>query len=202
MLLADLVADFAAGIQAVDSLAPVASNPRTGVSYQPGIGPHEEPQTIKLVMAHLVDTDPERYDSYGLDVPYADGTRQACDVCLGAPGSWDWAVEVKMLRLMGDNGKLNDNMVLHVLSPYPAHHSALTDCGKLLGSRLGRRKAILIYGYDYPNWPMDPVIEAFQTLASRDVNLAKPVVASFDGLIHPVHCRGRVFGWQLEPLDE
>ena len=109
--------------------------------FQPGIGPHTEPETIKRVMAHLADADPQHYGSYELGVPYADGTRQACDVCLGAPGSWDWAVEVKMLRLMGDNGKLNDNMVLHILSPYPAHHSALTDCRKLLASRLGTHKA-------------------------------------------------------------
>jgi hypothetical protein len=33
-----------------------------------------------------------------------------------------------MLRLLGDNGKLNDNMLMHVLSPYQAHRSALTDC--------------------------------------------------------------------------
>jgi hypothetical protein len=36
-----------------------------------------------------------------------------------------------MLRIFGDNGKLNDNMLMHVLSFYPAHLSALTDCGKL-----------------------------------------------------------------------
>jgi hypothetical protein len=37
-----------------------------------------------------------------------------------------------MLRLMGDNGKPNDNMLMHILSPYPSHRSALTDCQKLL----------------------------------------------------------------------
>ena len=190
------------GIKAVDALAPIASNSRTGASFQPGIGPHLEAQTVKLVMAYLADTDPRRYDSYRLGVPYADGTRQVCDVCLGAPGSWDWAVEVKMLRLMGDNGKLNDNIVMHILSPYPAHRSALTDCKKLLASRLGTRKAVLIYGYDYPDWPMDPAIEAFQALASREAKLADLVVAKFDGFVHPVHRHGRVFGWQLEPLDE
>src|SRR5262249_6732011 len=84
-MLADVVMDFARGIQAVDSQAPVASNSRTGVSYQPGIGPHAEAQTIKLVMAHLADADPRRYASYWLGVPYADGTRQACDVCLDGP---------------------------------------------------------------------------------------------------------------------
>jgi hypothetical protein len=202
LVLADLVMDFARGVQAVDSLAPVASSSRTGVSYQPGIGPHTEAQTIKLVMAHLARADPQCYASYQLGVPYADGTRQACDVCLGSPEPWDWAIEVKMLRLMGDNGKLNDNMVMHILSPYPAHRSALTDCTKLLASRLGRHKAVLIYGYDYPGWPMGPAIEAFQTLACREVKLADSAVASFDGLIHPVHRRGRVFGWQVQRFDD
>lgn len=201
-MLADLVTDFARGIQAVDAQAPAASNSRTGASYQPGIGPHTEAQTIKLVMAHLADTDPERYRPYRLGVPYADGTRQACDMCLGGPEPWRWAIEVKMLRLMGDNGKLNDNMVMHILSPYPAHRSALTDCTKLIASQLGTHKAILIYGYDYAGWPMDPAIEAFQMLASQQVLLTDSAIASFDRLIHPVHRRGRVFGWQIKPLDD
>ncbi len=140
------------------------------------------------------------YASYRLGGQYGDGTRQACDVCLGGQEPWEWAIEVKMLRLIGDNGKLNDNMVMHILSPYPAHRSALTDCTKLQASQLGTNKAILIYGYDYPGWLMDPVIEAFEALAKREVKLAARAVASFDGLIHPVHQRGRVFGWQVQQL--
>jgi hypothetical protein len=34
---------------------------------------------------------------------------------------------VKMLRLMSDNNKPNDNMLMHILWPYLAHRSALTD---------------------------------------------------------------------------
>ena len=166
-VLADLVMDFARGIQAVDSMAPVASNARTGASYQPGIGPHTEAQTIRLVMTHLADADPRRYASYKLGVPYADGTRQACDVCLDGPAPWGWAIEVKMLRLMGDNGKPTDDILMHILSPYPEHRSALTDCAKLAAARLGSRRAVLIHGYDYPGWPMDPAIDAFATLAER-----------------------------------
>ncbi len=45
------------------------------------------------------------------------------------------------MRLMGDNGKPNDNILTHILSPYPAHRSAVTDCAKLLESGLGDRKA-------------------------------------------------------------
>jgi hypothetical protein len=194
--------DLARGIEAVDSQAPVASSARTGASYQPGIGPHTEAQTIKLVMTHLAQADPPRYSAYRLGVPYADGTRQACDVCLGGQAPWEWAIEVKMLRFIGDNGKLNDNMVMHILSPYPERRSALTDCTKLVASQLGSRKAIVIYGYDDPDWPMDPAIDAFETLAAQRVKLASQAVASFDGLIHPVHRCGRVFGWQVEALDD
>lgn len=72
-----------------------------------------------------------------------------------------------MLRLMGDNGKPNDNMLMHILSPYPADRSALTDCSKLLTSGPGDRQAVIIYGFDYPGLPMDPAIEAFETLAGH-----------------------------------
>ena len=199
MLLNDLVADFARAIRLVDSFRPCAVSSRTGVAYQAGIGPHTEAQTGKLVMTQLAADDPARYGSAKLGVPYGDGTRQSCDVCLGHPPVWDQAIEVKMLRLMGDNGKLNDNMVMHILSPYPAHRSALTDCTKLVTSQLASHRAVVIYGYDYPDWPMDPVIDAFEALAVRDVMLSCRSVAAFDGLIHPVHQRGRVFGWEVLP---
>jgi hypothetical protein len=149
-------------------------------------------------MAYLAEADPQRYASYQREVPYGDGVRQTCDVCLGGPAPWMWAIEVKMLRLLGDNGRPNDNMVTHILSPYPAHNSSLTDCTKLLASQLGIRKAILIYGFDYPRLPMDPAVEAFEVLASRDVKLVSRTVATFNGLIHPVHQRGRVFGWEVQ----
>ncbi len=94
--------------------------------------------------------------------------------------------------MFGDNGKLNDNMLMHVLSPYSAHRSALTDCGKLIRSSLPSRKAIVIFGYDYNDWPMDPSIEAFETLASQRVILGDQHAAAYDHLVHPVHQRGRV----------
>ena len=60
-------------------------------------------------------------------------------------------------------------MLMHILSPYPAHRSALTDCDKLIASGLAGRKAIVIFGYDYDGWAMDPAVEAFETLASERV---------------------------------
>ena len=102
-----------------------------------------------------------------------------------------------MLRLMGDNGKPNDNILMHILSPYPEHRSALTDCAKLLRSSLGHRKAVVIYGYEYDGWPMEPAISAFETLARQSVELGNRQSVSFDGLVPPVHRRGQVMGWEL-----
>lgn len=56
-----------------------------------------------------------------------------------------------------------------------------------------------IYGFDYPDLPMDPAVEAFETLASRFVKLGPRSVATYAGLVHPVHVAGRVFGWEIGP---
>lgn len=50
-------------------------------------------------------------------------------------------------------------MLMHILSPYPAHRSALTDCEKLVNAGFPGSTAVLIYGYDYDDWPMRPVVD-------------------------------------------
>ncbi len=193
------VDDFARALIAADTARPSATNARSKVAFQPGIGPHSEAQTVKLVNAQLERLAPETYGgrlAYG--VPYPEAPRQKCDLCVGKGPEWDWAVEIKMLRILGDNGKANDNILMHILSPYPEHRSALTDCEKLVGSRLGRRKAILIYGYDADAWPLEPAIGAFEALARARVLLGKRLSAEFRGLIHPVHSRGSVYAWELQ----
>jgi hypothetical protein len=198
--LADLVRAFAAGIAEVDAGGPTAVNQRSGVAFQPGIGPHTEANTVKLVMGCLAASKPDEYGQFSLGVRYSDGSRQACDLCLGQGPEWQWAVEVKMLRLMGDNGKPNDNILMHILSPYPEHRSALTDCRKLQSSGLGDHQAVMIFGYDYDGWPMEPAIEAFEALAGRWVSLGSRQHAAFEGLVHPIHRRGGVFAWELQHL--
>ncbi|MEU8158757.1 hypothetical protein [Micromonospora parva] len=193
--LPQLVADFATALRETDARRPQAVS-STGRAYQPGIGPHTEQHTLRLVAEELVALDPA-YQEYSLDVPYPGPGRQRCDWCLGSPSAWDWAIEAKMLRLFGDNGKPNDNMLTRVLSPYPAHRSALTDCDKLASSALPGRKAVLIFGYDYDGWEMDLAIVAFEALARRRVDLGDRHMATYDRLVHPVHQRGRVFAWEI-----
>lgn len=100
-----LVEDFARAIESVDARAPQAVNARTGAPYRPGIGPHTESATVTLVMDELASKVPELYSRFSMSVPYPKIARQRCDLCLGEDGDWWWAIEVKMLRLLGDNAK-------------------------------------------------------------------------------------------------
>ena len=104
-----------------------------------------------------------------------------------------------MLRFLGDNGKPNDNILKHVLSPFYCDHSSLTDCGKLLDRGLAGKKGVLIYGFECreEEYSLDVALEAFELLANHWFQLGPRCVASFDGLVHPVHSEGRVFGWEV-----
>ena len=134
-------------------------------------------------MAQAEKAQPVRYRGrWATGVKYRDGSRQKCDLCYGREDDWDLVVEVKMIGMLGDNGKPNDNLPTHILSPYQKHRSALTDCTKLLASGLGERKAILIYGYEYDEFPLEPLVEAFELLATQQVNLGPRLEAEFEGL--------------------
>lgn len=180
MILRAIVEDLAAGLKEADNKSPQAVNIRSKQAFQAGIGPHTETETIKLIMRELSLLYPERYGGrYATSVPYPEFTRRKCDLCLGRAPDWDWAIEVKMLRFLGDNGKLNDNILMHVLSPYPEHRSALTDCDKLLKTKLSGNKAIIIYGFDHDAWSLDPAIEAFEVLAKQKGSIRRAADCKF-----------------------
>lgn len=194
--LPDLAKDFAAAVAAADAKRPVAINQRTGASFQPGIGPHSELRTVRLVVEEMQAAQPERYPAVMFDIPYPDKPRQKCDLVLGEqPGRL--YVEAKLLRILGDNGKLNDNMLMHVLSPYPQHRSAVTDCEKLRTARFPGRSAILIFGYEYEGWPLEPAIDAFERMARGKGHLGERHEALFKNLCHAVHRAGAVYVWQV-----
>ncbi len=193
-----IVNDFAMGLEKSDSHKPIAINSRSKTPFQPGIGPHTESKTVELVAKELEILFPQTYENYwSTSVPYPDIVRQKCDLCFGEAPNWEWAIEIKMLRFLGDNGKPNDNILMHILSPYPKHGSALTDCKKLLESGFMCRKAILIYGYESEDWPIGLAIDAFEKLARTEVNMGKRILSDFSGLIHPIHRNGAVYAWEI-----
>jgi hypothetical protein len=200
--LSDFIHDFSMALKAADARNPRAENARSKELFQPRIAPHSEARTVQLVAAELAAMRPADYERIGIGVSYPESPRQKCDLCLGEPKSWEWAIEVKMLRLLGDNGKINDNMLMHILSPYAEHRSALTDCAKLARTRLARRHAVLIYGFEREPWPLEPALRAFEVLAADLVELGPRHQSRFDELVHQIHRARCVAGWEIGCLKK
>mgnify|MGYP005836765481 CR=1 FL=1 len=197
LLLQDIVADFAHGIVLADRARPVALNARSKEAFRAGIGPHSEAAAVRLVMQAVRADRPARYQDYSLAVPYPANRKNKCDLCIGVAPQWAWAIEAKLIWFFGDNGKRNDNILMHVLSPYAEHRSALTDFIKLRTSGFACRKAVLLYGFDHVGWSLDPAIEALETLAHSMAAVGGRCTAEFEGLVRPVHSSGRVFAWEV-----
>jgi hypothetical protein len=104
---------------------------------------------------------------------------------------------VKHARLYRNNGEHEPFEFQPLFSPYAGDRSALTDCEKLAQSRFTCDKAVLIYGFDYPDRPVAPHIEAFEVLARTRVHLGRRHSAPFSGLIHPYHRAGWVYAWPI-----
>src|SRR5262245_41512242 len=147
-MLERLTRDLAAAAVTVDERRPVAVNKRSGAAFEPGLGPHSEADTFALVLAEAQRADAAWLLNVVHSVRYPTKPRQRCDARV-VTAEGDLIVEGKLLRLKSDNGKPNDNMLMHILSPYPQHRSALTDCNKLIGSGFSGRTAVVIVGYNY-----------------------------------------------------
>ena len=187
---------FAAAFARADALRPVWTS-RTGRIYQPGLGPHAEDAAVALVL-HELRRDPAMETiEFGQFLPYPESARQRCDLWIGKPV--EWAVEVKMARFRGDNGKPDDTSLKDLLSPYESDRSALTDCLKLARAGFLSRCAVLIYGFDYEDRPLEPAIAAFEILAQARVNLGRRVQRDMGRLVHPVHTSGTLFAWEIGP---
>lgn len=190
--LEELVTDFADGLKRADQLAPQWSS-RSGRLYSPGIGPHAEVRAVELILDQMRGSKPLAYAGAG---PHSyPGSREICDLCVGDP--LEWAVEIKMARAFGDNGKLDDTWLKDLLSPYQADHSALSDAGKLRRSGFECRRAVLVYGFNYPARPLEPVLRCLELLMADSGPIAHSVKADFADLVHKVHTRGRVTAWEI-----
>ena len=55
----------------------------------------------------------------------------------------------------------------------------------------------MIYGFEYPDRPLEPAIHALERLASEQVELGVRVTAPLRDLVHIVHASGMVFAWEV-----
>jgi hypothetical protein len=183
MTLVELLRDFADGLAAVD---------RERVphkEFQPGIGPYGEAQAISAALKQMQARYPERYAKAA--------AKRLPDVLV--PNSW--ALEFKIVRPFGDNGKLAEHWSENVLHPYPGNTSSLGDCVKLLECALKERKAVVIFGYEHcpAQVCIEPAIASFELLARNimNVKLGARIEELRENLIHPVHQQLRVYGFEV-----
>lgn len=189
--------------QVVDDVATaLVSIDRCGApfkKFQRGVGPYGEPQLLAAIARHL-NTVPSCGDSVR--------TKRTPDLLIPER----WALEFKLARPFGDNGKEAENWSVNLLHPYEGNVSLIGDCLKL--QRLGgvERKGVVVVGYEHtpPRIPLAPLVDAFELVACKvaGVRIGRRVQAASGWLVpsrSPAisrrgvgstvpHCRTRVKG--------
>src|SRR5215217_7361777 len=140
--LSQVVDDFAEAFEAVDATQPQGSS-RTR-TYRPGIGPLTELEALNRSLRQL-QVDMQRTDYENSSPERYPNSRQECDLVIPD----QWAIEFKLLRPFGDNGKEAEHWSENVLHPYPGNVSSIGDCSKLIESGFTERKAIIVFGYEH-----------------------------------------------------
>lgn len=79
----------------------------------------------------------------------------------------------------------------------PHDRSALADAVNVSVSGFGTRRAVLASGFDYMDRPLDPAMNALETLLRTVVAVGPREASEFDGPVHPVHSQGRVLAWEI-----
>ncbi len=158
--------------------------------FQPGAGPYGEPQLVRAIVDRLNQT-----------TVYAGRTKTKRCPDLLIDGAW--ALEIKLARPFGDNGKEAENWSVNLLHPYEGNISVVGDCIKLRGLGVGERKAVVVIGYEHtpPRIRLEPLMAAFEAIAAHvcDIRLGDRIQTRRTGLVHPVHQQLLVVAWEVEP---
>jgi hypothetical protein len=156
--------------------------------FQAGVGPYGEPQLLRLIAQHL-----NEFGAY----PALVVTRRTPDLLI--PG--EWALEFKITRPFGDNGREAENWSVNLLHPYPGNVSSIGDCFKLLALDGPERRAVVVIGYEHTPAIIDltPLVDSFEVVARNvaSVSLSQRIEKRHAGLVHPVHQAVRIFAWEV-----
>ena len=121
--------------------------------FKPGIGPYGEPQIVLEIA--------KRLSSRGLPAQ----TKRTPDLEMDN----EWALEFKIVRPFGDNGKEAENWSVNLLHPYAGNVSLLGDAIKLSRLNSYRYKGLFVIGYEHdpPKISLDPLISSFELIARQ-----------------------------------
>lgn len=176
-----LLVDFA------DAIADLDRSAIPFKTFQPGAGPYGEPQLVAEVARRLA----EKFEYRGAR------TKRKPDLLIPD----QWAIEVKIARPFGDNGKEAENWSVNLLHPYSGNTSSIGDALKLREYEGQERRMVVVVGYEHSPAviSLSPLFDAFEAIA-RDVmllELGERTEEIRNQLIHPVHQVVRVVGWEV-----
>ena len=153
----------------------------------PGIGPYGEPQLVGEIAKRL---GLRGYSAKPMRTPDLDIQNV-------------WAIEVKIVRPFGDNGRQAENWSVNLLHPYEGNTSLIGDALKLVHLDGYDHKCLLMVGYEHnpPKISLDPLLDAFEAIAQKVnmVSLGRRLEETREGLVHPEHQTLRCVGWEIEP---
>lgn len=174
-----LVSTIADILKEYDSETPIHKN------FRPGIGPFGEPQIVKEISTRLA--------KIGITAI----TKRTPDLAVNS----EWAIEFKIVRPFGDNGREAENWSVNLLHPYEGNVSLIGDAIKL--SRLSdyRRKGLFVIGYEHNPSKIDlnPLLASFEVVMREivGIKIGKRIEEVRPFLIHPEHQILRCIGWEI-----
>ncbi len=141
----------------VDANAPGGtSNQRTNAPYLPGV-PSMNENAVRDAMVVAWNANHQHLLAAGTalekEVPYPNLPRARCDLRFSSVG-WkgplpEWAIELKRIQFVGDNGKNNDHNVQKMLSPYLKDRSLVHDVERMRQYPLAHHHAVIGYAFSY-----------------------------------------------------
>lgn len=159
MNLETIVKRFARGLEFVDQRTTTVTMPRDRERgpYLAGVPSMTETAVTKEVTDWWVRSSPTDFYSSSfeieLEVPYPGAPRVKCDFVIRDTASLfqdiEWAVEVKRIQLLGNNGNNNDYGIPKLLSPYLKDRSLIHDLRRMQSHPLANRQAALGYVFTY-----------------------------------------------------
>lgn len=176
---AEIVSTVADILKEIDAERPVHK------AFQPGIGPFGEPQIVRAIA--------RRMSARGIPAQ----TRRTPDLDIQR----EWAVEFKIVRPFGDNGREAENWSVNLLHPYPGNVSLIGDAIKLFRLQGFDHKGLFVIGFEHSpaRISLDPLLSSFELIANRVMHivLGARIDERREKLVHPEHQVLRCIGWEL-----
>jgi len=156
-------------------------------AFRPGIGPFGEPQIVSVIA--------KRLSTMGIQAK----TKRTPDLDI----KHEWAIEFKIVRPFGDNGKEAENWSVNMLHPYSGNVSLVGDAMKLTKLETYPHKGLFVIGFEHSpaKISLDSLIDSFELIVKQvmRIDLGERIEQKREGLVHSEHQVLRCIGWQLKP---